>query len=84
MLPPLAIARVGQAALEGRELVLGAGVWDVGKEFAMLADQMQAPAQQVSRRPHRRRVHIRLRQHPAGSKTAILCESILSFLALPP
>ena len=38
------------------------------RSWPALADQMQAPAEQIARRPHRRRIDVGLRQHPAAQQ----------------
>ncbi len=63
-----AIARVGDPLGEGREVVLLVGHLDVGEQLAALADQGQAPAQQIAGGAHARRVHVGLGQHPAAQQ----------------
>jgi hypothetical protein len=64
----VAIARVRQALLEGRQIVLSARVLNVGQELPALPDEMQASAQQIARRPRRGRICVGLRQHAAAQQ----------------
>ena len=77
---PVTVGRIGEASLEGRQVVLRAGILNVRQEFAALPDQVQPTPHEIARRPHARRVDV----GPPRSRLAILCESILSFFALPP
>lgn len=64
----LAVARVGDALAERREVVLVAGPLDVGAELAACAHEVQAPAQETPRRAHAGWVDVRLRQHAAAEQ----------------
>jgi hypothetical protein len=41
------VARIGQALLERRQVVLGVGVLKVSQQLPALPDEMQASAQQI-------------------------------------
>jgi len=79
-----AIARVGDALGEGREVVLLVGHLDVGEQLAALTDQVQASAQEIAGGAHAGRVHVGLGSIPLRSGMAILSASMRSFFALPP
>lgn len=76
-----AIARVGDALAERREVVLVAGHLDVGEELTAFAHEVQSPAEQVARGAHAGRVDVRLREQAAaqqgcdlqGVEAVVLC-----------
>ena len=62
---PGAIGAIGEFSPEDGQVVLRARVLDVGQELAPLAHEVQAPTDQITRGPHRRRIDVGLRQHAA-------------------
>src|SRR5262252_9372337 len=80
----LAVGFISDFLADLREIVLAVGVLHMGQQLRAFAHQIHAAAKQVPARSHLGRIDIGHRQHTARKSTAILCASILSFLALPP
>ena len=81
---PLALAALGDAVLEGRQVVLADGVLDVGDQLRALAHEVTAPAQQIARGAHLGGIDIGLREHPAAQQPGDLVRVDLVVLGLAP
>ena len=80
----LAIGRKGQPPPEGRKVVLRTRVLNMRRAAGPASAPDAAAADEVARRPHGCGLDVGLWQEAARRRLAILNESSLSFLALPP
>jgi hypothetical protein len=62
----VAMGFIGELCADGREVILAVGVLSMGEEFAVLACQVRASAQQVAGGAPRARIDRRWREHPAA------------------
>jgi hypothetical protein len=63
---PVPVGGRREAPLEGRQVVLGAGMLNVRQELAALPDQMQSAPKEIPGRPHGRWVDVGLWQQAAA------------------
>jgi hypothetical protein len=77
-----AIPRIGEAAPELGELILGSRVLDVGQELSALPHQVEPTSEEIAGRAYLGRVDIRLRQQTAPQQTGNLARIDLVVLGL--